>query len=131
MCSRQIIIEKSPTPVAPGKRHFNMEGSPVEGRNVWDVKKLLEVKARVLTLATAARQHANILQRLFFCRFVSLSSSVWTSQKKPPTSAWLTSSPTRTLTKGRWAWPTSPRPNQTFLEVSVPKVESCRFTVLL
>lgn len=41
--SSQIIIEKSPTPVAPGKRHFNMRGSPVVGRDVWDVKKLLEV----------------------------------------------------------------------------------------
>lgn len=41
--SCQIIIEKSPTPVAPGKSHFNMRGSPVEGRDVWDVKKLLEV----------------------------------------------------------------------------------------
>lgn len=39
----QIIIEKSPTPVAPGRSHFNMKGSPVEGRDVWDVKKLLEV----------------------------------------------------------------------------------------
>uniref|UniRef100_A0A7N5ZSW5 ADAM metallopeptidase domain 17b n=1 Tax=Anabas testudineus TaxID=64144 RepID=A0A7N5ZSW5_ANATE len=39
---QQIIIEKSPTPVAAGKSHFNMRGSPVEGRNVWDVKKLLE-----------------------------------------------------------------------------------------
>lgn len=39
----QIIIEKSPTPVAPGKSHFNMRGSPVEDRDVWDVKKLLEV----------------------------------------------------------------------------------------
>ncbi|KAG7214993.1 hypothetical protein INR49_022909 [Caranx melampygus] len=38
-----IIIEKSPTPVAPGKSHFNMEGSPERGREgVWDVKKLLE-----------------------------------------------------------------------------------------
>ncbi|XP_003977512.1 disintegrin and metalloproteinase domain-containing protein 17 [Takifugu rubripes] len=39
---QQIIIEKSATPVAPGKRHFNMRGSPVENRDVWDVKKLLE-----------------------------------------------------------------------------------------
>lgn len=39
----QIIIEKDPTPVDPGKTHFNMKGSPVEGRDVWDVKKLLEV----------------------------------------------------------------------------------------
>ncbi|XP_038583522.1 disintegrin and metalloproteinase domain-containing protein 17 [Micropterus salmoides] len=39
---QQIIIEKSPTPVASGRNHFNMEGSPVEGRDVWDVKKLLE-----------------------------------------------------------------------------------------
>ncbi|XP_028997694.1 disintegrin and metalloproteinase domain-containing protein 17 [Betta splendens] len=39
---QQIIIEKIPTPVAPGKSHFNMRGSPVEGRKVWDVKKLLE-----------------------------------------------------------------------------------------
>ncbi|XP_071323690.1 disintegrin and metalloproteinase domain-containing protein 17 [Trachinotus anak] len=39
---QQIIIEKSPTPVAPGESHFNMRGSPVQGRDVWDVKKLLE-----------------------------------------------------------------------------------------
>uniref|UniRef100_H3C9Y4 ADAM metallopeptidase domain 17 n=1 Tax=Tetraodon nigroviridis TaxID=99883 RepID=H3C9Y4_TETNG len=39
---QQIIIEKSPTPVAPGRRHFNMRGSPVGKRDVWDVKKLLE-----------------------------------------------------------------------------------------
>ncbi|CAI5684784.1 unnamed protein product [Oreochromis niloticus] len=39
---QQIIIEKDPTPVDPGKTHFNMKGSPVEGRDVWDVKKLLE-----------------------------------------------------------------------------------------
>ncbi|XP_075873322.1 disintegrin and metalloproteinase domain-containing protein 17 isoform X2 [Nelusetta ayraudi] len=39
---QQIIIEKNATPVAPGQRHFNMRGSPVDGRDVWDVKKLLE-----------------------------------------------------------------------------------------
>ncbi|XP_037605838.1 disintegrin and metalloproteinase domain-containing protein 17 isoform X1 [Sebastes umbrosus] len=39
---QQIIIEKGPTDVDPGKSHFNMEGSPVKGRGVWDVKKLLE-----------------------------------------------------------------------------------------
>ncbi|XP_068609537.1 disintegrin and metalloproteinase domain-containing protein 17 [Brachionichthys hirsutus] len=39
---QQIIIEKRPTPVAPGKSHFNMRGSPVKKRDVWDVKKLLE-----------------------------------------------------------------------------------------
>ncbi|KAM6954338.1 disintegrin and metalloproteinase domain-containing protein 17 [Aplochiton taeniatus] len=39
---QQIIIEKSPTKVPPGGAHFNMEGSPVEGKDVWDVKKLLE-----------------------------------------------------------------------------------------
>ncbi|KAM4522427.1 disintegrin and metalloproteinase domain-containing protein 17 [Odontesthes bonariensis] len=39
---QQIIIEKSPTPVDPGRSHFNMRGSPVEGRDVWDVKRLLE-----------------------------------------------------------------------------------------
>lgn len=39
---QQIIIEKSPTTVAAGKSHFNMKGSPVKGRDVWDVKKLLE-----------------------------------------------------------------------------------------
>ncbi|XP_070705061.1 disintegrin and metalloproteinase domain-containing protein 17 [Pempheris klunzingeri] len=39
---QQIIIEKSPTPVPPGRSHFNMRGSPAEGRDVWDVKKLLE-----------------------------------------------------------------------------------------
>ncbi|XP_028296268.1 disintegrin and metalloproteinase domain-containing protein 17-like [Gouania willdenowi] len=39
---QQIIIEKRPTPVEPGHAHFNMEGSPVIGRDVWDVRKLLE-----------------------------------------------------------------------------------------
>lgn len=39
---QQIIIERSPTPVAAGMSHFNMMGSPVDGRDVWDVKKLLE-----------------------------------------------------------------------------------------
>lgn len=39
---QQIIIEKSATAVASGQSHFNMEGSPVPGRDVWDVKKLLE-----------------------------------------------------------------------------------------
>ncbi|XP_069028673.1 disintegrin and metalloproteinase domain-containing protein 17 [Embiotoca jacksoni] len=39
---QQIIIEKTPTVVDPGKSHFNMRGSPVKGRDVWDVKKLLE-----------------------------------------------------------------------------------------
>uniref|UniRef100_A0A7N8WRY4 ADAM metallopeptidase domain 17b n=1 Tax=Mastacembelus armatus TaxID=205130 RepID=A0A7N8WRY4_9TELE len=39
---QQIIIERSPTPVNPGTSHFNMNGSPVEGRDVWDVKMLLK-----------------------------------------------------------------------------------------
>ncbi|XP_077594233.1 disintegrin and metalloproteinase domain-containing protein 17-like isoform X2 [Stigmatopora nigra] len=39
---QQIIIEKTPTSVSPGEVHFNMAGSPVEGREVWDVKRLLE-----------------------------------------------------------------------------------------
>uniref|UniRef100_A0A3Q0RK26 ADAM metallopeptidase domain 17 n=1 Tax=Amphilophus citrinellus TaxID=61819 RepID=A0A3Q0RK26_AMPCI len=39
---QQIIIEKNPTSVEPGKTHFNMKGSPVKGRDVWDVKRLLE-----------------------------------------------------------------------------------------
>uniref|UniRef100_A0A8C7P8K1 ADAM metallopeptidase domain 17 n=1 Tax=Oncorhynchus mykiss TaxID=8022 RepID=A0A8C7P8K1_ONCMY len=39
---QQIIIEKVPTRVPPGEAHFNMRGSPVEGKDVWDVKKLLE-----------------------------------------------------------------------------------------
>uniref|UniRef100_A0AAQ5X6W2 ADAM metallopeptidase domain 17b n=1 Tax=Amphiprion ocellaris TaxID=80972 RepID=A0AAQ5X6W2_AMPOC len=46
---QQIIIEKSPTTVAPGKSHFNMRGSPVKGRDVWDVKKLLEEADLVTT----------------------------------------------------------------------------------
>uniref|UniRef100_A0A3Q4GRX2 ADAM metallopeptidase domain 17b n=1 Tax=Neolamprologus brichardi TaxID=32507 RepID=A0A3Q4GRX2_NEOBR len=45
----QIIIKKYPTPVDPGKTHFNMKGSPVEGRDVWDVKKLLEEADLVTT----------------------------------------------------------------------------------
>ncbi|XP_051908761.1 disintegrin and metalloproteinase domain-containing protein 17-like isoform X1 [Hippocampus zosterae] len=39
---QQIIIEKTPTAVKPGGVHFNMAGSPVAGRVVWDVKRLLE-----------------------------------------------------------------------------------------
>ncbi|XP_076849267.1 disintegrin and metalloproteinase domain-containing protein 17 isoform X2 [Brachyhypopomus gauderio] len=39
---QQIIINKIPTPVEPGQAHFNMKGSPVKNRDVWDVKKLLE-----------------------------------------------------------------------------------------
>lgn len=39
---QQIIIEKVPTEVEPGKSHYNMKGSPAEDRDVWDVKKLLE-----------------------------------------------------------------------------------------
>ncbi|XP_069370628.1 disintegrin and metalloproteinase domain-containing protein 17 isoform X2 [Paralichthys olivaceus] len=39
---QQIIIKKIPTSVDPGKSHFNMRGSPEKGRDVWDVKKLLE-----------------------------------------------------------------------------------------
>lgn len=49
--SFQIIIEKNPSPVALGKSHFNMRGSPVDGRDVWDVKKLLEVRPNRLDLA--------------------------------------------------------------------------------
>lgn len=37
-----------------------MKGSPMEGRNVWDVKKLLEVKPDTLMLATPVCQHANV-----------------------------------------------------------------------
>uniref|UniRef100_A0A3B3ZUU3 ADAM metallopeptidase domain 17b n=1 Tax=Periophthalmus magnuspinnatus TaxID=409849 RepID=A0A3B3ZUU3_9GOBI len=39
---QQIIIEKNPTPVLPGQSHFNMEGSPEQGKEVWEVKALLE-----------------------------------------------------------------------------------------
>ncbi|XP_056150570.1 disintegrin and metalloproteinase domain-containing protein 17 isoform X2 [Lampris incognitus] len=39
---QQIIIEKIPTSVPPGGAHFNMRGSPVEGKDIWDVKRLLE-----------------------------------------------------------------------------------------
>ncbi|KAL7388643.1 hypothetical protein ABVT39_018492 [Epinephelus coioides] len=39
---QQIIIEKVPTEVEPGKSHYNMKGSPAEDRDIWDVKKLLE-----------------------------------------------------------------------------------------
>ncbi|XP_012679367.2 disintegrin and metalloproteinase domain-containing protein 17 [Clupea harengus] len=42
----QIIINNKPTPVAAGELHFNMEGSPVKGKDVWDVKKLLEQFSR-------------------------------------------------------------------------------------
>lgn len=39
---QQIIIQNAPTAVKPGQSHFNMQGSPVPGRDVWDVKRLLE-----------------------------------------------------------------------------------------
>ncbi|XP_034018668.1 disintegrin and metalloproteinase domain-containing protein 17 isoform X2 [Thalassophryne amazonica] len=39
---QQIIIKKSPTRVGPKQTHFNMKGSPVDGKDVWDVKRLLE-----------------------------------------------------------------------------------------
>uniref|UniRef100_A0AAR2LTL3 ADAM metallopeptidase domain 17 n=1 Tax=Pygocentrus nattereri TaxID=42514 RepID=A0AAR2LTL3_PYGNA len=39
---QQIIINKTPTKPDPGKAHFNMRGSPVKNKDVWDVKKLLE-----------------------------------------------------------------------------------------
>uniref|UniRef100_A0A673ICM0 Disintegrin and metalloproteinase domain-containing protein 17-like n=1 Tax=Sinocyclocheilus rhinocerous TaxID=307959 RepID=A0A673ICM0_9TELE len=39
---QQIIINKTPTQVELGGAHFNMEGTPVKSKNVWDVKKLLE-----------------------------------------------------------------------------------------
>ncbi|XP_037541956.1 disintegrin and metalloproteinase domain-containing protein 17, partial [Nematolebias whitei] len=39
---QQILIKNRPTPVPPGGSHFNMRGSPVDGKDVWDVKKLLE-----------------------------------------------------------------------------------------
>ncbi|KAK2826017.1 hypothetical protein Q5P01_020231 [Channa striata] len=43
----QIIINKEPTKPPPGQAgsswvHYNMENSPVRGKEVWDVKKLLE-----------------------------------------------------------------------------------------
>ncbi|XP_063079558.1 disintegrin and metalloproteinase domain-containing protein 17 [Engraulis encrasicolus] len=43
---QQIIINKESTPVAPGELHFNMKGSPVKDKDVWDVKKLLEQFSR-------------------------------------------------------------------------------------
>ncbi|TTF11771.1 Disintegrin and metalloproteinase domain-containing protein 17 [Bagarius yarrelli] len=39
---QQIIINKSPTKVEPGQTHYNMKGSPVKNKDVWDVKTLLE-----------------------------------------------------------------------------------------
>ncbi|KAG7460615.1 hypothetical protein MATL_G00200550 [Megalops atlanticus] len=39
---QQIIINKKPTEVPPGVAHFNMKGSPIRNKDVWDVKKLLE-----------------------------------------------------------------------------------------
>jgi len=41
--SFQIIINKTPTKVSLGGAHFNMKGTPVKNKHVWDVKKLLEV----------------------------------------------------------------------------------------
>ena len=51
----QIIINKKPS-VAPSDHkgrpwaHYNMKGSPQEGKDVWDVKKLLEVRAHKIIL---------------------------------------------------------------------------------
>lgn len=42
----QIIINKSPTKVEPGQSHHNMKGSPVKNKDVWDVKRLLEVREK-------------------------------------------------------------------------------------
>ena len=47
-----MIINKEPTKPPPGHSgtgwvHYNMENSPVTGKKVWDVKKLLEVGIRV------------------------------------------------------------------------------------
>ncbi|XP_051951665.1 disintegrin and metalloproteinase domain-containing protein 17 isoform X1 [Xyrauchen texanus] len=39
---QQIIINKTPTQVEPGGAHFNMKGTPVKNKDVWDVKRLLE-----------------------------------------------------------------------------------------
>ncbi|XP_064186496.1 disintegrin and metalloproteinase domain-containing protein 17-like isoform X1 [Anguilla rostrata] len=39
---QQIIINKEPTLVPEGGAHFNMLGSPIVGKEVWDVKRLLE-----------------------------------------------------------------------------------------
>ncbi|KAF7690358.1 disintegrin and metalloproteinase domain-containing protein 17 [Silurus meridionalis] len=39
---QQIMINKSPTKVEPGQTHYNMKGSPVKNKEVWDVKRLLE-----------------------------------------------------------------------------------------
>ncbi|KAG7316516.1 hypothetical protein KOW79_020057 [Hemibagrus wyckioides] len=39
---QQIMINKFPTKVEPGRSHFNMKGSPVKNKDVWDVKRLLE-----------------------------------------------------------------------------------------
>uniref|UniRef100_A0A8C2BNG8 ADAM metallopeptidase domain 17a n=1 Tax=Cyprinus carpio TaxID=7962 RepID=A0A8C2BNG8_CYPCA len=47
---QQIIINKEPTKVAPGKIHYNMDGSPLGRKDgVWDVKKLLEEADLVTT----------------------------------------------------------------------------------
>ncbi|XP_077367171.1 disintegrin and metalloproteinase domain-containing protein 17 isoform X2 [Festucalex cinctus] len=43
----EIIIKRTPSAVEPGGAHFNMAGSPVAGRDVWDVKKLLEFSVDV------------------------------------------------------------------------------------
>ncbi|KAF4082486.1 hypothetical protein AMELA_G00151910 [Ameiurus melas] len=39
---QQIMINKFPTKVDPGQTHYNMKGSPVKKKDVWDVKRLLE-----------------------------------------------------------------------------------------
>lgn len=39
---QEIIIAKTPTAPLPGQSHYNMEGSPLPGKDVWDVKRLLE-----------------------------------------------------------------------------------------
>ncbi|XP_062857489.1 disintegrin and metalloproteinase domain-containing protein 17 [Trichomycterus rosablanca] len=39
---QQILILKAPTKVEGKQTHFNMEGSPVKDKDIWDVKRLLE-----------------------------------------------------------------------------------------
>lgn len=87
-----------------------MRGSPAENRDVWDVKKLLEVTAGLPASRGACPVSSDpqltwpvlIVDSSLMCLS---SSSVLTLQTELPTCAWLICSPTRTWTRGPWVWP--------------------------
>ena len=58
----QIIISKEPTKPPAGMAatnwvHYNMKDSPTKGKEVWDVKKLLEVRETTSTTDFVSNSH--------------------------------------------------------------------------